>query len=125
MVGVTNAIPEHSEDYEIHRLISTLLSSELREQQKLDIIEKEYKIPVNSEFREEVKCMCNLGEGIEERAAEKATEIATEKMTEKMTEKFVMGIYERGIPIELIADVAGMNVADISAIIKEKEPVLV
>lgn len=113
MVGVTNAIPEHSEEYEMHRLISTLLSSELREQQKLDIIEKEYKIPVNSEFREEVKCMCNLGEGIEERAAKKTAE------------KFILSMYVKGFSLDQIADVAGMNVTDVSAIIKEKEPVLV
>ncbi len=36
MIGITNEIPEHDEDYELHRLIATLLSSELKEHEKLD-----------------------------------------------------------------------------------------
>ena len=73
MVGITNDIPGHDERYELHRLLGALLSSELKEQEKLEILEYEYNIPINDEFREEVKIMCNLSLGIEERAAEKAT----------------------------------------------------
>ena len=39
LIGITNEIPEHDEKYEMHRLIGALLSSELKEQEKLDIIE--------------------------------------------------------------------------------------
>ena len=48
LVGITNDIPEHDENYEMHRLIGALLSTELREQEKLDIIEHEYNIPINN-----------------------------------------------------------------------------
>ena len=41
LIGITNEIPEHDEKYEMHRLIGALLSSELKEQEKLDIIEFE------------------------------------------------------------------------------------
>ena len=34
LVGITNDIPEHDENYEMHRLIGALLSTELREQEK-------------------------------------------------------------------------------------------
>ena len=34
-IGITNEIPEHDEKYEMHRLIGALLSSELKEQEKL------------------------------------------------------------------------------------------
>ncbi|MFR2011019.1 MAG: hypothetical protein ACLS49_05850, partial [Christensenellales bacterium] len=44
LIGITNEIPEHDEKYEMHRLIGALLSSELKEQEKLDIIEHEYNI---------------------------------------------------------------------------------
>ena len=37
LIGITNEIPEHDEKYEMHRLIGALLSSELKEQEKLDI----------------------------------------------------------------------------------------
>lgn len=74
LIGITNEIPEHDEKYEMHRLIGALLSSELKEQEKLDIIEHEYNIPISQEFREDVRIMCNLSTGIEERATERATE---------------------------------------------------
>ena len=49
LIGITNEIPEHDEKYEMHRLIGALLSSELKEQEKLDIIEHEYNIPISQE----------------------------------------------------------------------------
>ena len=64
MIGVTNDLPEHDEKYELHRLIGALLSDRLRENEKLDIIEKEYKIPVNDNLRKDVNVMCNLSQGI-------------------------------------------------------------
>lgn len=76
----------------MHRLIGALLSSELKEQEKLDIIEHEYNIPISQEFREDVRIMCNLSTGIEERA----TERATKKATEKTSEKFILNMYKKG-----------------------------
>ena len=84
LIGITNEIPEHDEKYEMHRLIGALLSSELKEQEKLDIIEHEYNIPISQEFREDVRIMCNLSTGIEERA--------TERATEKTSEKFILNM---------------------------------
>ena len=49
-------------------MICALFSNELSENQKFDILEKEYNIPVNTELREDVSVMCNLSLGIEERA---------------------------------------------------------
>lgn len=71
LIGITNEIPEHDEKYEMHRLIGALLSSELKEQEKLDIIEHEYNIPISQEFREDVSIMCNLSQGIEDKAIAK------------------------------------------------------
>ena len=68
MIGVANELPEHSERYELHRLLGTLLSQELTRNEKLDIIEKEYEIPMEENFREDVNTMCNLSEKIEEKA---------------------------------------------------------
>ncbi len=52
MVGITKNIPEHDEKYEMHRLLGALLSSDLKEQEKLDILEHEYNIPINNEYLE-------------------------------------------------------------------------
>ncbi len=112
LIGITNEIPEHDEKYEMHRLIGALLSSELKEQEKLDIIEHEYNIPISQEFREDVKIMCNLSTGIEERA------------TEKTSEKFILNMYKKGYTLDQIADVAETGVDEVEAIIKKKEPAM-
>ena len=103
---------EHDEKYEMHRLIGALLSSELKEQEKLDIIEHEYNIPISQEFREDVRIMCNLSSGIEERA------------TEKTSEKFILNMYKKGYTLDQIADVAETGVDEVEAIIKKKEPAM-
>ena len=120
LIGITNEIPEHDEKYEMHRLIGALLSSELKEQEKLDIIEHEYNIPTSKEFREDVRIMCNLSTGIEERA----TERATKKATEKTSEKFILNMYKKGYTLDQIADVAETGVDEVEAIIKKKEPAM-
>ena len=120
LIGITNEISEHDEKYEMHRLIGTLLSGELKEQEKLDIIEHEYNIPISQEFREDVRIMCNLSTGIEERA----TERATKKATEKTSEKFILNMYKKGYTLDQIADVAETGVDEVEAIIKKKEPAM-
>lgn len=116
LIGITNEIPEHDEKYEMHRLIGALLSSELKEQEKLDIIEHEYNIPISQKFREDVRIMCNLSTGIEERA--------TERATEKTSEKFILNMYKKGYTLDQIADVAETGVDEVEAIIKKKEPAM-
>ncbi len=116
LIGITNEIPEHDKKYEMHRLIGALLSSELKEQEKLDIIEHEYNIPTSQEFREDVRIMCNLSTGIEERA--------TERATEKTSEKFILNMYKKGYTLDQIADVAETGVDEVEAIIKKKEPAM-
>ena len=112
LIGITNEIPEHDKKYEMHRLIGVLLSSGLKEQEKLDIIEHEYNIPTSQEFREDVRIMCNLCTGIEERA------------TEKTSEKFILNMYKKGYTLDQIADVAETGVDEVEAIIKKKEPAM-
>ena len=112
LVGITNDIPEHDENYEMHRLIGALLSTELREQEKLDIIEHEYNIPISNELREDVRIMCNLSTGIEEKA------------TEKTSEKFILNMYKKGYTLDQIADIAETSVDDVEQVIMKKEPAM-
>lgn len=74
--------------------------------------EHEYNIPINQEFREDVRIMCNLSTGIEERA------------TEKTSEKFILNMYKKGYTLDQIADVAETGVDEVEAIIKKKEPAM-
>ena len=113
LVGITNDIPDHDEDYEMHRLIGALLSSNLKEQEKLNIIEQEYNILISRELREDVSVMCNLSTGIEEKA------------TEKANEKFILNMYKKGYTLDQIAAVVEKNVDVVEAIIKKEEPAMV
>ena len=69
-------------------------------------------IPTSQEFREDVRIMCNLSTGIEERA------------TEKASEKFILNMYKKGYTLDQIADVAETGVDEVEAIIKKKEPAM-
>jgi len=113
MIGVTNELPEHDEKYELHRLIGALLSDRLRENEKLDIIEKEYKIPLSNDFRKEVDTMCNLGQGIEDRAMEKTIE------------NVVMKMYSNNFSLEQISIATDKSVEEIKMIIEKNDKVLV
>ena len=109
MIGVTNELPKHDEKYELHRLIGALLSDRLRENEKLDIIEKEYKIPLSNDLRREVDTMCNLGQGIEDRAIERV----------------VMNMRKIGYTSEQIAKAVEITVKEVEIIIKKNELVMV
>ena len=91
----------------MHRLIGALLSSELKEQGKLDIIEHEYNIPISSEFREDVSVMCNLSQGIVDDA--KA--------------EIILNMFKKGYTLEQIADVTEKSISEIEKIVK-KEPAM-
>ena len=131
MIGVTNEISEREDKYELHRLISTLLSDDLQVKTKLDIIGNEFHIPINSDIREDVNTMCNLAEGIEERAiastreedrkeAKKAVENAAKETAKSTSEKFIMSMYSKGYTLDQIADVADLSTADVKAVINKK-----
>ena len=115
MIGVTNELPKHDEKYELHRLIGALLSDRLKENEKLDIIEKEYKIPLSNDFRKEVDTMCNLGQGIEDRV--------TAEVTAKNLIDFVMKMHQKGYTLEQISEIAEKSVSEIEEII-DKNSVL-
>lgn len=88
-------------------LIGALLSSELKEQEKLDIIKHEYNIQISSEFREDVSVMGNLSQGI----------------VDDTKAEIIMNMYRKGYTLEQIADVTEKSISEIGEIIK-KEPAM-
>ena len=116
LIGISNELPEHDDKYELHRLLSTLLSMELSVNEKLSIIENEYNILVDDRIREDVSAMCNLSQGILERGE------AIGKTKEGT--KFIFNMYEKGYTLEQIADVAEKSVEEVKAVIAQKKPVL-
>ena len=111
----------NDEKYELHRLIGALLSDRLRENEKLDIIEKEYKIPLSNDFRKEVDTMCNLSQGIVDRV----TAEVTAEVTAKNLIDFIMNMYDNKFSLEQISLATKKSVDEVKKIIEEKEAVLV
>ena len=71
LIGLAKDLPVHDEKYELHRLLVALMSKQLTTSEKLNIIEKEYKIQVNDTLRKDVSVMCNLSQGIVDETLEK------------------------------------------------------
>ena len=105
MIGIAKELPKHEEKYELHRLIAALLSDQLNEQQRLAILESEYNIPINTDFRKDVNVMCNLGQGIEDRAIAETTA------------KIILNMYHSGYSLAQIADAVEMTETEVLDII--------
>lgn len=105
MIGIAKELPKHEEKYELHRLIAALLSNQLNEQQRLAILESEYNIPINTDFRKDVNVMCNLGQGIEDRAIAETTA------------KIILNMYHSGYSLAQIVDAVEMTETEVLDII--------
>ena len=110
MIGISEDLPEKGENYELHRLLSALLSSGLEVEDKLNIIEKEYDILIEDDMREEVEQMCNLSQGIKEQAFKVGKESGYVEIICKM--------YQSGLPIEQIANITKMSVDKVEELLK-------
>lgn len=112
LIGIANELPEHDDKYELHRLLSTLLSMELSVDEKLGIMEKEYSIAVDDRIREDVSAMCNLSQGIREKGRAEGEE------------KIILNMHQNNFTLEQIALATSRSIEEIKAIIEKKEPVL-
>ena len=116
LIGIANELQahsnEHDDKYELHRLLSTLLSTGLSVDEKLGIIEKEYSIMVDDRIREDVSAMCNLSQGIREKA------------TDNALAGVIMNMHKKGYTSEQIAEIVEKSVMEVEAIIEKAEPVL-
>ncbi len=77
--------------------------------EKIEIIDKEYNIPVDNDIQEGVSSMCNLGQGIEERA------------TENVTVNIILNMYNNNFTIEQIALATQYNVDKVKEIIAKQK----
>ena len=116
LIGLSD-LPPLDEKYELHRLLCALFSDELTLTQKLDIIETEYKIPLDQTLREDVNVMCNLGEGIRERALKDGIKTGIQLGEQNI----VLHMFQKGYTTAQIADIAGLEELKIKTIIEENE----
>ena len=109
LLGLAEDLPEKTEEYELHRLLGALLSSKLKVDEKLDIIGNEFQIPLESDIRKDVSEMCNLSQGIEDRAYERGTANGLAEA--------VIRMHKKGYSIEQIGDMLDMDIEKVKAIV--------
>ncbi len=129
MIGLSKELPEQKEEYELHRLLGTLFSRDLPVEERLNLIETEYDIPVSDGMRRDVNDMCNLSQGIKEAAWEEGR-LEGERTGRLEGERsanaeLIFNMHRKGYHLEQIADVTEKDIDEIKAIIDEKESVLV
>ena len=107
LIGLAKELPHQDEKHELHRLLGTLLSKSLTQNEKLNIIEKEYDIP-SEDLRKDVSVMCNLSQGIVD-----DTKI-----------EIIMNMYENKFSLEQISLATKKSIAEIEKIIKENKHAL-
>ena len=100
---------EDTEPMTILNMLDTLLYSDKPPEEKRNILKNVYNIPVSDSIIEEVNTMCNLGEGIYERAVaeEQARQaIAMQKLLEEKTkallEEKTKALLEAGVPQDVL-----------------------
>lgn len=112
LIGISNELPKHDKEYELHRLLSALLSMELTVDEKIGIIKREYDISVNDELRKDVSAMCNLSQGIREKGGA------------EREEKIILNMHRKGYTLDQIAECVEKSIDEVEAIIEKREPVL-
>ena len=108
LIGLAKDLPVHDEKYELHRLLVALMSKQLTTSEKLNIIEKEYKIQVNDTLRKDVSVMCNLSQGI----------------VDETLEKVVLNMHKLGYTSEQIAKAVEMSKEAVERIIEVNKFIL-
>ena len=108
LVGLAKELPRQDEKHELHRLLGALLSKSLTQSEKLNIIEKEYDIPLEEDLRKDVNVMCNLSQGI----------------VDDTKVEIIMNMYENKFSLEQISLATKKSIAEVEKIIKENKSVL-
>lgn len=75
-----------------------MLSKKLSQSEKLNIIEKEYDIPLEEDLRKDVSVMCNLSQGI----------------VDDTEAKIIMNMYESKFSLEQISLATKKSIAEIT-----------
>ncbi len=100
LLGVPNQLPEQTEQYSLHRLLTILFSRDLPAQHRMQLLQNEYRVPEEQQLGEELTKMCNLSMGIlEEGIAQGELQGMEKKLLDLIARK-----QQKGLPLAQIAD---------------------
>jgi hypothetical protein len=117
LIGIAKELPEHDDQYELHRLLATLFSEKLSADEKLNIMETEYHIPLEDNTRKDVSVMCNLSQGVFEKGEARGKAIGKAEI--------ILNMNKNGFSAEQIAEATNEDIEEITAIIEKRELALV
>jgi len=100
---------EDGTEHELLKLLGVLLSSDKKAQEKKEILENEFDIPMTEKMEAEVEYMCNLSDGVEQKGIEKNRRTT------------VINMLKANEPIEKICRYTECDEAYVEAIRKELE----
>ena len=111
----------------IDRLLCAMFSNELSQQQKMKIMEQEYHIPMEENFKEEVSIMCNLSQGIKEAGISEGREAGIAEGREagisegkqREIEKVILNMHKKGYSLYQIMDATELEAAELETIIEK------
>ena len=101
------------------RLLGVLFADKMTKEEKIEILEREYQIPMDEKLEKELEIMCNLGQGVLERGLKRGIEQGIEQGIELGKIQFIISMHDEGYAIDKIAKVAKMNQTSVKKIIKE------
>jgi predicted transposase YdaD len=117
LIGIAKELPRKDERYELHRLLAALFSEELSADEKLNIMETEYHIPLEDNTRKDVNIMCNLSQGVLEKGEARGKAEAEVQI--------ILNMSKKGFTVEQIADATNKEIEEIEALIENREPAMV
>ena len=79
MSVVMVCLGEGNTDNDLLRLLDVLLASDKKADEKKEILEKDFQIPMTEKLEEEVERMCNLSEGVEQRGIQQGIQQGLEQ----------------------------------------------
>jgi hypothetical protein len=93
LIGLSGKLPEAGNDkYKLHRFLGTVFSDSMTTNEKINLLESEYKIPMEQQLKEGLDNMCNLSQGIVERTTKRVTESVTKSVTENVTKSVTANV---------------------------------
>ena len=92
-----------------------IFSQVLTQEERLELLDKEYHIPIEDGIRKDVSVMCNLSQGIKETGIAEGME----KGKAEGKAEVVLNMHNNGFTLEQIVIATGMNIEEIKAVIAE------
>ncbi len=117
MIGITNELPSQKQAYKLHRLLTALFSTELEENARETIIKEEYQIDIEEAEGKEFKTMCNLSQGIKERAMAEGMSAGLSQGRLEGKKEIISKMFQKGTPVEQIASMIDWTVQAVEEIL--------